>query len=56
MLITLVAAVQRYFKNYFMYRKTMYELNRLTNRDLRDLGISRGDIEFIARKHSMSKI
>lgn len=56
MLITILANVQRYLKRYFEYRRTMYELGRLTNRDLADLGIARGDIEFIARKHSMSKI
>lgn len=56
MLLTIMASVQRYVKRYFEYRRTMYELGRLTNRDLADLGIARGDIEFIARKHSMSKI
>lgn len=56
MLLTLVATVQRYLKRYFEYRKTVYELNRLTTRDLADLGIARCDIEYIARKHSMSKI
>ena len=56
MLLTLVATVQRYLKRYFEYRKTVYELNRLTTRDLADLGIARCDIEYIAHKHSMSKI
>jgi uncharacterized protein YjiS (DUF1127 family) len=56
MLLTIIASVQKSFKRYFEYRKTMYELGRLTNRDLADLGIARGDIEYIARKHSMSKI
>lgn len=32
-----------------MYRQTRRELNNLTNRDLHDLGISRSDIESIAR-------
>ena len=32
-----------------MYRQTRKELNNLTNRDLHDLGISRSDIESIAR-------
>lgn len=56
MLLTLVATVQRKIKQWIEYRKTVYELNHLTNRDLRDLGIARCDIEFIARKHSLSKI
>lgn len=56
MLITILANVQRYIKRYIEYRRTMYELGRLTNRDLADLGIARCDIEYIAHKHSMSKI
>ena len=32
-----------------MYRKTHNELSRLTDHDLKDLGISRSDIESIAR-------
>jgi uncharacterized protein YjiS (DUF1127 family) len=56
MLLSIIASVQKSFKRYLKYRQTMYELGRLTNRDLADLGIARGDIEYIARKHSMSKI
>jgi len=55
MLLTLVANVQRAIKKYMEYRTTVYELNRLTDRDLADLGIHRCDIEFIARKHSATK-
>ena len=55
MLLTLVANVQRAIKKYMEYRTTVYELNRLTNRDLADLGIHLCDIEFIARKHSATK-
>ena len=55
MLLTLVANVQRAIKKYMEYRSTVYELNRLTNRDLADLGIHRCDIEYIARKHSATK-
>jgi uncharacterized protein YjiS (DUF1127 family) len=32
------------------YRRTVHELERLTNRDLADLGIARCDIERIARQ------
>ena len=52
MLLTLVANVQKAINSWLMYRKTMYELGQLTNRDLADLGINRADIEFIARKHA----
>jgi uncharacterized protein YjiS (DUF1127 family) len=55
MLITLIATVSRAFKRWIEYRTTVYELNRLTDRDLTDLGIHRCDIEFIARKHSIAK-
>ncbi len=33
-------------------RNTIRELSQLSDRDLSDLGISRGDIRFIARKHA----
>ena len=56
MLITIISTVTRWIKKEMEYRKTVYELGRLTSRDLRDLGIARCDIEYIARKHSMSKI
>jgi uncharacterized protein YjiS (DUF1127 family) len=55
MLLTLIANIQRAFKKYMEYRTTMYELGRLTDRDLIDLGIHRCDIEFIARNHSNKK-
>ena len=55
MLLTLVANVQKAIKKYLEYRATAYELNRLTDRDLADLGIHRCDIEYIARKHSATK-
>ena len=32
------------------YRATCNELNKLTARELNDLGINRGDIPFVARK------
>lgn len=38
------------YKNYRSYRSTVTELNRLSNRELQDLGIARGDISFIARQ------
>lgn len=42
----------RKWKEYTTFRRTQFELSRLTNRDLSDLGINRCDIEFIAREHS----
>ena len=37
-------------RNWNRVRHTRNELNSLTNRELADLGISRGDIPFIARR------
>ena len=38
------------------YKKTIWELSTLTDRELKDIGIRRGDIEFIAAKSAgMSK-
>lgn len=38
------------------YLTTKYELSRLNDRTLADLGITRGDIEFIARKYSKKEV
>ncbi len=38
------------FKSWRQYRATMTELNRLSQRELDDLGISRSDIPALARK------
>jgi uncharacterized protein YjiS (DUF1127 family) len=40
----------RNYRNWRRYRETVSELSRLSNRELTDLGISRGDIPFVARK------
>lgn len=42
--------VLRSFQNWQSYRRTVAELNALSNRELDDLGIVRGDIPFVARK------
>ncbi|MCX5516276.1 hypothetical protein C3941_17320 [Kaistia algarum] len=38
------------YKNWMKYRQTCNELNRLTNRELADLGINRVDIVSVARQ------
>jgi uncharacterized protein YjiS (DUF1127 family) len=48
MLLTFLSSINASIKRYLEYRKTVYELNQLTGRDLQDLGINRCDIEFIA--------
>ena len=40
----------RNYRNWRRYRETVNELSRLSNRELSDLGIARGDIAFVARK------
>ncbi len=38
------------YRNWRRYRSTVRELERLSSRELDDLGISRGDIDRIARQ------
>ncbi len=38
------------FKEWRSYRRTVRELNNLSNRELADLGINRYDIPFVARR------
>lgn len=40
----------RNYRNWRRYRETVTELGKLTNRELTDLGISRGDIPYVAKK------
>jgi uncharacterized protein YjiS (DUF1127 family) len=40
----------RNYRNWRRYRDTVNELSRLSNRELNDLGINRGDIPFVARR------
>ena len=40
----------RNYRNWRRYRETVSELNRLSTRELNDLGIARNDIPYVARK------
>ena len=42
--------VARSFNNWINYRRTVSELDRMSARELSDLGINREDIRRIARK------
>jgi uncharacterized protein YjiS (DUF1127 family) len=42
--------VVRKYNNWVNYRRTVDELSRLSSRELSDLGISRSDIRFVARR------
>ena len=44
-----IADWKEQFENFAQYRKTVRELNKLTDRELDDLGISRGSIRFVAQ-------
>jgi uncharacterized protein YjiS (DUF1127 family) len=55
-MIKLINKVQRAISARQKYLTTKYELSRLSDRTLEDLGITRGDIEFIARKYAKSAV
>jgi uncharacterized protein YjiS (DUF1127 family) len=42
--------IVRTYNNWRRYRNTVAELGLLSSRELNDLGISRGDIPFIAKQ------
>lgn len=44
--------IKKTFKRWSTYQQTVRELNALGNRELSDLGISRTDIQRIAREHA----
>jgi uncharacterized protein YjiS (DUF1127 family) len=47
--IMIVTWVLSKIRNYMQYRETVAELSRLTDRELDDLGISRFEIDSVAR-------
>lgn len=42
--------IARSFNNWRKYRQTVAELDRMSSRELHDLGITRGEIRAIARR------
>ena len=42
----------RQYSSWRRYRNTYNELMKLSNRELDDLGIARGEIDMVARNHS----
>ncbi|RYE53413.1 MAG: DUF1127 domain-containing protein [Rhizobiaceae bacterium] len=42
-------SVTRTFANWVKFRQTVTELNRMSSRELQDLGIDRADIRRVAR-------
>ncbi|MEJ8475984.1 DUF1127 domain-containing protein [Roseibium algae] len=45
--------VVRKYSSWVKYRRTVDELSRLSQRELSDLGISRNDIKFVARRSTV---
>ena len=43
----------RSYSNWRRYRDTVSELNRLSTRELNDLGIARSDIPYVAKKSAV---
>jgi uncharacterized protein YjiS (DUF1127 family) len=43
----------RSYSNWRRYRDTVSELNRLSSRELSDLGIARSDIPYVAKKSAI---
>ncbi len=41
--------IRKSFQEWRTYRNTVNELSRMSDRELSDLGISRGDIPFVSR-------
>ena len=44
--------VRQRYSNWVSYRRAVDELSRLSTRELNDLGISRSEIKFVARRSS----
>lgn len=42
--------LKRSFSAWRKYRQTVNELSRMSDRELSDLGIARGDIAYVARR------
>lgn len=49
----MIGTVARKYSNWVQYRRTVDELSRLSQRELSDLGINRGDIRVVARRASI---
>lgn len=44
--------IRKSYRAWREYRQTVSELSRMSDRELSDLGITRGDIPFVSRRHA----
>jgi uncharacterized protein YjiS (DUF1127 family) len=47
-----VTSLTKRLRRWSRYRATVRELSQLSDRDLNDLGINRGEIRYIAKRHA----
>jgi len=50
-----ISTLKSNLRRWARVRNTIRELSQLTDSDLADLGISRSDIRFIAKKHAAAR-
>lgn len=50
-----ISTLKTQLRRWARVRNTIRELSQLSDRDLADLGISRSDIRFIAKKHAAAR-
>lgn len=50
----LVEKLARYVRTHYRYRRALWELNQLDDRDLDDLAIGRGDLPALAWHHAQT--
>ena len=50
-----VRSIGQVLESWRSYNRTVHELNSLSNRDLNDLGITRGDIRAIAMEKTLRR-
>lgn len=53
--VSIAASLGDRAHRYSLYRKTLVELSRLSDRELADIGVGRAAIETIAREHAYGK-
>ncbi len=50
-----ISTLKKNIRRWARERNTIRELSQLSDRDLADLGISRGEIRFVAKKHAAAR-